>query len=248
MSNSRSNRTWPVYYEAPALAKVGIGTCNLQADYLDCMPAAWLVVSIDLSDDCEELWVSRTSPREPPFMLRLPFKRENGGEDTDDALDFGEAKTEMINIIQHANESAHKTGDLSRKGAKTDWWKTRASLDTRLKDLLTNIENIWFGGFRGILCPRHSSGAVYDRFRRTFNSILSKHLPSRTSNSKSQVKDPGDLEDGVLQLFLAHSGPGTHEDIDDQLLDLLYFVIDMLQLHGERNAYDEVDFDAVRRS
>jgi separase len=31
----------------------------------------------------------------------------------------------------------------------------------------------------------------------------------------------------------------------DTLMDLLYFVVDILQFQGERNAYDEIDFDMM---
>ena len=53
------------------------------------------------------------------------------------------------------------------------------------------------------------------------------------------------LESRVLELFIALGVPAEQNDLDEALMDLLYFVIDILQFHGERNAYDEIDFDAV---
>jgi separase len=42
-------------------------------------------------------------------------------------------------------------------------------------------------------------------------------------------------------------GDATNEelDLDEALMDLIYFVVDILHFNGERNAYDEIDFDAM---
>ena len=53
------------------------------------------------------------------------------------------------------------------------------------------------------------------------------------------------LDQRVLELFIGLGSPGEAEDLEEPLMDLLYFVVDILQFHGERNAYDEIDFDSV---
>jgi separase len=49
-----------------------------------------------------------------------------------------------------------------------------------------------------------------------------------------------------LDLFIGLGDPTDPDvDFDEALNDLLYFVVDILQFHGERNAYDEIDFDGM---
>jgi separase len=49
----------------------------------------------------------------------------------------------------------------------------------------------------------------------------------------------------VLELFVALGEPTDDSELEDAVMDLLYFVVDILQFQGERNAYDEIDFDMV---
>ena len=46
-------------------------------------------------------------------------------------------------------------------------------------------------------------------------------------------------------MFVSLGCPSESNDVDEPLMDLLYFVVDILQFNGERNAYDEIDFDSV---
>lgn len=245
ISSSKIARKWPAVYKPNGPVISDLGNAPLRADYIDIIPTSWLVLSISLSECHDEIWVSRARSGQSPFVLRLPFKREHSVDDSDDTLEFEETKKDMLEIIKLANESAHSAGDLSRKGAKTEWWETRFSLDTRLKDLLTNIENVWFGGFKGIFSSQNSGQNLLARFRKAFDRILDKHLPSRQRCNALQQLSRTSFSASVLELFLACSIATDAEEIDDQLLDLLYFVVDILQFNGERNAYDEVDFDAV---
>jgi hypothetical protein len=136
---------------------------------------------------------------------------------------------------------------MTRSGAKSEWWAEREALDDRLRDLLLNIENIWLGGFRGIFSqyPRHQE--LLSRFQSSFQKILDKHLPSRRKVGKRNKTSYLSLDPRILELFIGLGNPSRVKyDLDEPLTDLLYFVVDILQFHGERNAYDEIDFDAVR--
>ena len=198
-----------------------------------------------LSESHEEIWVSKIRPGQSPFILRLPFNRENTPEGDAEIFNFSEGKSEMSDIVEMANTSAHNGRDMSGKGAKTAWWDNRAGLDTRLKDLLTNIESIWFGGFRGIFSPSVPEPHLLARFQQSLQNILDKHLPSRQTPGRPRKVDPVTLDPRVLELFVGLGPPSEGNDVDEQLMDLLYFVVDILQFNKERNAYDEIDFDAV---
>ena len=90
---------------------------------------------------------------------------------------------------------------------------------------------------------RRDPGA-FEQFRRSFEDLLDRYLPSRQS-AKGQSNKLS-LDDKLLELFV---GLGDHDngqiDLDEPVLDLLYFVVDTLQYGGERNAYDEIDFDEM---
>lgn len=67
-------------------------------------------------------------------------------------------------------------------------------------------------------------------------------MKGKNSSSSQHVT----LDPRVLELFIG-LGNATDDslDIDEALMDLVYFVVDILQFSGERNAYDEIDFDAI---
>ncbi|KAK4120715.1 hypothetical protein N657DRAFT_683521 [Parathielavia appendiculata] len=54
------------------------------------------------------------------------------------------------------------------------------------------------------------------------------------------------LDMNVLELFLCLSDATLPNcDFDDELTDLLYFAVDILQFNGKWNAYDAIDFDSM---
>ncbi|KEQ76588.1 putative Separin [Aureobasidium namibiae CBS 147.97] len=113
-----------------------------------------------------------------------------------------------------------------------------------MQELIVNIENIWLGGFKGVLSQHRKDSALLARFRKSLDGILDRHLPSR-QGTKSKIKKLV-LDANIVELFIGLGDDHDGEvDMDEQVLDLLYFVIDVLQFNGERNAYDEVDFDVM---
>jgi separase len=143
-----------------------------------------------------------------------------------------------------ANSSAHDARDRINKESKKDWWANREALDTRLKRLLRNIETFWFGGFRGIFSHKVQNRALLTRFVGSFQKILDKHLPSRRKGAKCRSPKV-DFHQSVMELFTSIGNIDESSDPEDAITDLLYFVIDILQFQGERNAYDEIDFDMM---
>lgn len=68
-------------------------------------------------------------------------------------------------------------------------------------------------------------------------------------NSRGQTRLESieiEIEPRVLELFVRLGLPDPGESKDPGMLeDLVYFVLDILQLHGERNAYDEIEMDKL---
>ena len=218
---------------------------QFQRDYIDIIPNEWTAVSVSLSEDRGELYISKYQAGQSPFLLRLPLGRHNSRDANEEVFDFEQGRSELLEIIDLANYSTHDTRDITKSGARSEWWAEREALDARLKDLLVNIENIWLGGFRGVFSQQPRRPNLLARFQRTFHDIMMKHLPSRQKLNKRQKENLLTLDFRILELFVGLGDTSVECDLDEPLTDLLYFVVDVLQFNGERNAYDEIDFDSV---
>ncbi|MCJ1287770.1 hypothetical protein MMC26_007122 [Xylographa opegraphella] len=224
-----------------------VDIASFQADYIDIIPTSWNVISISLSEDFKELRLAKLRTAQTPFMLAMPLDRHCSRNGEDEIFGFDEGKSELLDIIDLSNHSAHeaKSRDMSKKGAKTEWWEARAALDNRLRDLVRNIETIWLGGFRGIFAKEAHRHDLLARFQKSFSNILNKHLPSRRKPGTASASVRVAVDTQVLELFVNLGNPAEVDDLDEPIMDLLYFVVDVLQFGGERNAYDEIDFDAI---
>ncbi|KAK2765484.1 hypothetical protein FQN54_008338 [Arachnomyces sp. PD_36] len=234
---------WPNNHEQ-SLRVEPTGWAEFTKDYVDILPDKWSVLSLSMSADHSELIVSKLHAKRTPFLLRLPLKRANSEEDDEEEFTFSDGKSELEEIIKLANSSAHDARARTDKASKKEWWANREALDQRLKELLDTIESVWLGGFRGIFSQRIRNSALISRFSNAFERILDKHLPSRQKGGKN--KSPRvNLHQNVIELFLGLGDLKDTQDPEEGLMDLLYFVVDILQFNGERNAYDEIDFDMI---
>ncbi|KAL2037415.1 hypothetical protein N7G274_009900 [Stereocaulon virgatum] len=218
---------------------------TFKADFIDILPRSWTTISLTLSESREDIFICKMAAGRAPFVLRLPLNRHSSIDCDEEAFEFEQGKAELQDIIALANRSASEARDLSRTKARAEWWKARESLDARLKDLLANIESVWLGGFKGIFSQPAQDLELVSRFQQSFQNILDKHLPSRQKSGRGGQSSLVTLDLHVLELFLGLGCPDEIKEVDEALMDLLYFVVDILQFNGERNAYDEVDFDSI---
>ncbi|KAK4555114.1 separin protein [Recurvomyces mirabilis] len=223
-------------------ASASLSATLFQEQYVEILPEFWTAVSLYLNAACTELYAVRYRAGQSPFLLRLPFSRHKPDDEDEEPFDYNKGRAELQDIIAASNYSCHNTKGMEGKGAKSNWWTQREALDRRLHELLLNMENIWFGGFKSIFLQQARHPELLARFRKTFDDILLRHLPSRRSTKPRTGLLA--LDSQVLELFV---GLGDDEldtvETDEPLTDLLYFVVDMLQFSGEHNAYDEIDFD-----
>ncbi|KAM7191405.1 Separin [Naviculisporaceae sp. PSN 640] len=258
---------WPVMLESASARRSSLGFMldlgRFQRDYIDIIPKAWSVISISLSENNHDLCITKLQAGNTPFVIRLPLERASSRDADNAVFNFQQGRNELLEIINLTNETCHNTRDMTAKGAKSAWWAEREALDTRLKELLESIEQIWLGGFRGIFSQHTRRPDLLARFQRSFLDILDKHLPSRrqvirgrkgkgkaAAAAAAAAAQSGSvkvtLDPRILELFVGLGDANAPEcDFDDELTDLLYFVVDILQFHGERNAYDEIDFDSM---
>jgi separase len=248
-----SKAGWPMVIDSPDPRRSSLGFSidmnRLQREYIDIIPKTWNVISVSLSEDKHDLCITKLQAGFSPFALRLPLERAVSRDADTEVFDFQQGRSELLELIQRANRTCHDARDMSQKGAKSAWWAEREELDEHLKQLLDTIEETWLGGFRGIFSQHHKRTDLLARFQKTFQIILEKYLPSRRQVRGRKVKTTTvkvTLDPRILELFIGLGDATVPEcDLDEPLMDLLYFVVDVLQFHGETNAYDEIDFDAM---
>lgn len=241
--------SWPsVNFSDPRRLSLGVphDLSRFQKEYIDIIPKAWTAISLSLSDTRNELSITKLQAGHTPFVLRLPLGRNNAIDADEDVFGYEQGHAELMEIIQLANESAHDARNMNEKEARATWWDEREALDSRLRELLENIEKVWLGGFTGIFSQHARRADLLARFQKSFHNILDRHLPSRQKTGKRGVSPRITLDSRILDLFIG-LGDASAEDCDfsEPLADLLYFVVDVLQFHGEENAYAEIDFDTI---
>ncbi|KAJ4358183.1 separin protein [Didymosphaeria variabile] len=231
---------WPKFIEnEPPTAS----PAEFQHDYIDIIPETWTAVSLALSEEQDELYITRYQRNTSPFVLRLPLSRHSSRDLDEEEFTFADGRRELEEIIELSDFTTRNAKDLTSREGRKQWWDDRQALDTKLRELLLNIEKIWLGGFKGIFSDHTHQPALLARFRKSFDNVLARHLPSR--QKKSQQKRPN-LDPRVLDLFIGLGDASDPElDFDEALTDLIYFVVDILHFNGEPNAYDEIDFDSM---
>jgi separase len=216
---------------------------DFQQEYIDIIPESWNAISLGLNEARDELYVTRFEAGVAPFVLRLPLARHASRDLDEDEFTFEDGKRDFEEIIELSDFSTRGAKDMTTREARQQWWDEREALDTRLHELLVNMENIWLGGFKGVFSQHVRQPTLLAKFRKAFEDVLNRYLPSRSM--KTQPRRPV-LDSRVLELFVG-LGDLTNEelDLDEALTDLIYFIVDILQFNGEANAYDEIDFDAM---
>lgn len=229
---------------------------KFQRDYVDIIPKTWATLSLSLSDNKHDLIITRLQAGQSPFVIRLPLERASSRDADTEVFNFRQGKAALLEIIEAVNKTCHDTRDMTVKTNKQAWWTDREDLDNQMKELVESIERDWLGGFRGIFSQHTRRADLLARFQKSLQNVLDKHLPSRrqvrgrkTKASAAASTSPKiTLDPRILELFIG-LGDSTKDDEDceffDALTDLLYFVFDILQFHGERNALDEIDMDAM---
>ncbi|CZR54447.1 related to cell division-associated protein [Phialocephala subalpina] len=219
---------------------------RFQREYIDIIPKAWTVISISLGDSRQELCISKLQAGLNPFILRLPLGRHNSMDADEEVFGFEQGRAELTEILALANESSHDAANRTSRDDKKAWWEEREALDARMRDLLENVEKVWLGGFTGIFSQHARHVDLLARFQKSFSNILDRHLPSRRRTKGRHAAPRVALDTRILDLFIGLGDASDEEcDLSEPLTDLLYFVVDVLQFHGELNAYAEIDFDSI---
>ncbi|KAJ7449960.1 cysteine peptidase C50 [Mycena latifolia] len=231
---------------------------TLSASQMSGVPQNWTVVHINVTDDKSTLFVTRQhggDVKTTPLVFCVPLKGRRDDEE-DEHLTFEDALREFQDIVKLSDkgtrEAVHIKDDPE---ARARWWKERTALDTRMRELLENIEFCWLGAFKTILSPRANlTAAAISDLRVQFDKIFHRGLrfqdkkvkvkPVGTHKrlpSESQIPSKVALDDVLLECFSTLS-PKCR---DEELEDLVFFILDLYQFHGVPVAIAEVDIDQV---
>lgn len=239
--------------------------------FLDNLPERWAVVSISICEETGSLVLTRFERGRGPLLISLPLNRHNSRDANEDFFSFDKGLSQLREIIDLSNATAsvQRTSSIKTKENRQAWWKERYDLDQRLQELLKDAEHCWIGGFLGMFSMTKTFKHLMENFSNQFLKILRTHLPSRnwvmgggrrrgvgskrglvppSANGVASILDLKDIEIEVdpllFELFVNLGEPETIED-PGMLEDLTYFILDTLQFHGERNAYDEIEIDQL---
>ncbi|CAI2170099.1 16975_t:CDS:10 [Funneliformis geosporum] len=209
---------------------------EFQKEFLDILPPNWTVCSVSVDIETNEMYICRYQLKMTPLLIRLPLKRQSSRDGENDIFSYKEAIREFNDILDLCNQI------MSNPSTSKEWWKTRKELDVRLKNLLYNIENLWLGGFKGILmADKHQSSKRILKFKEKIDSLLFKCESGKSSRKRSKVKKL-DIEIELCKSFLRLGSGAQDQDIED----ILYFLVDAYNKYNDQQVgYDEIDLDQL---
>lgn len=127
----------------------------LSCSQLEKLPSNWTVIHLNVTEDKNTLFVSRQEGGSDGdslvFSVPLKSRRDSGsGDDEEGYLTFNDAMEELQEIVRLSDEGTKAAIHVKPddEEARVAWWKQRGELDSRLKNLLENIEFCWFGAFK----------------------------------------------------------------------------------------------------
>lgn len=128
---------------------------TLSSSQMSSLPSTWTVVHISVTEDKSSLFVTRQRGGDitnDPLLFCVPLKgrRESNGEEEDEHLTFEGALGELNEIVRLSDEGTRGAVHVRSEdqAARVKWWKDRGELDTRMRELLENIEFCWLGAFK----------------------------------------------------------------------------------------------------
>ena len=122
---------------------------NLCAPKADCLPKNWTVISINITEDKNTMFVARQRAQYEPLVFCVPLKGRRETEE-DEHLTFDDAMNELKQIITLSNQGTRQAVHVKNDDpqARASWWAERNMLDKQLQELLENIEFCWLGAFK----------------------------------------------------------------------------------------------------
>ncbi|KAH9848957.1 peptidase family C50-domain-containing protein [Lenzites betulinus] len=211
---------------------------KMSVNQADQLPPHWTVVNVSITEDRHTMFVTRQRAGRKPLIFCLPLKGRRDGQE-DEHLTYEDAIKELQEIIHLSDEGTRQAANVKKddRNARIAWWQARSDLDSRLQALLTDIEFCWLGAFKTIFTPADVPAEELVALRARLDTVFKGSLVFQEKKPKSRIG----LDDGLLECF-STLPPNCR---DEELEDLVYFVLDLYQFHGVPVAISEVDMDQV---
>lgn len=192
------------------------------------LPEHLVVVAIDIDVNESCLVLTRFEPFQQPFSIRIPTARMRSllslDQEIDPELKIKGGLEDLQEIIEKSVSDAYRL-----QSDNSEFWKNQRDWDDEARRLVFRMQLHWLGGFRALLEPT-TIKASPDTCN-MIQQVLTDYLPH-----KVQIN----LPQSVLNLF-ARLGHPTEAEIED----LVWYILDTLQLQGQPLGYDDVDIDAL---
>ncbi|PLW08516.1 hypothetical protein PCANC_18311 [Puccinia coronata f. sp. avenae] len=200
------------------------------------LPTGWRVVSIHVAMDEDSLFMIQHNETCNPLVVKLPLDRFNRREGEDDLFTLKVALDELQAIVSKSNAATQRARHVTGRQDKISWWQERKELDIRMRNLVERIENDWLGACKGLLRPSNEVNEMR-ALKVALENLFRHHLIC--SQDKTVYNRP--LDDHIINCFLSLPIDCRDEDLED----LVQFVVDSYQIHEAPVVGDEVDVDQV---
>lgn len=236
-----SNASMKAYWDSirETHAEQTSGTSLLSTTPKSQFPPHWTVVHISLTPDKSTLFISRQNVSSEPLIFCVPLKGRRES-DEDEHLTFDDAVKELAEIIRLSDQGTRNAVNVRNDDpqARAAWWAERNTLDKRMQELLENIEFCWLGAFKTILSPVPpiSAELIID-LRTRLEKVFKRILPPQDKKQKQHPR----LSDVLLDCFSSLSPKCREEELED----LLFFILDLYSFHGIPVAIADIDVDQV---
>ena len=217
---------------------------NLINETMNEIPNNWKIISISITDDKKTMFVVKYRKKSEPLVLSLPLdnrqnRREGGGEEGD--FTYLTAANELKSILNESDESIKDSNKVKTDDEKIDWWNNRKHLDSRLRQLCKNIEFCWLGVFKTIfkftnVTKLNEEDVKLNELRNCLDKVFKRHIHL---NGRKKMNSKIKLDDSLLECFSTLQSDCK----DEELEDLIYFVLDIHGFQGIQLALAEIDID-----
>ncbi|KAL5032158.1 hypothetical protein BDV3_000751 [Batrachochytrium dendrobatidis] len=214
-----------------------------QSVFLANIPENIIVCSFSFDVKRQDLYISRMEYGGAYALFKLPLLRQATRDGETNGLRFEDVNAAFQDIMEESKDTIEnsKGRTLSRKEV-LEWRKSRAQLDERLQSLLSQIETVWFGGFKGILSSHCLDSTDLEPsialFKKRLESLVYQAVSKSTVVRTKQLSFGLDLCKTILRM-------GASSTDDKEIEDVLYYLLDAYQYQGVFVDYDEVNIDAV---
>lgn len=122
---------------------------DFRETYVEILPSTWVVCSLSIDEERDDLVLSRLRKGKDPMIVRMPLRRQaNRDNGNEDCLGYKGVIAELADILASSDATLQQASQPLDRNGRVEWWNTRKVLDERLGSLLGQIETTWLGAFK----------------------------------------------------------------------------------------------------